>query len=385
MDLKIYKKTRYQNIYKHKNGNYIISISKPVKTSISRIDGKKIISIDDAIRIRDNYLKKAGNTNLNSFLGNLDSLWDKYIFDCKYVRKLAYNTILRKEKAYNKYLKNKVNLNLHKTTKSFWIKFVADIDTTDMQKNEIIKQLKGVFNWAVENELLSCNPLDKVKKYKIEKKEMDVWTKNDLLNFIKCINTGLKTSCIQKKNMLYILKLVSYIGFCYGLRVGEIRALKFNSFKEQDLTMVINHSINYDRNGEFLSKTKTNKSNRILAINKQIIDIINEYKKFLEKELKVKINKDNIIIFNYSSMAPYSDTVIRRHFDNYIVKANVKRIHIKDLRHSYATNMLANDVSIKYVSENMGHSSIKITGDVYSHIIDDKRREIAKITDDLFF
>ena len=84
-------------------------------------------------------------------------------------------------------------------------------------------------------------------------------------------------------------------------------------------------------------------------------------------------------------MAPYSDTVIRRHFDNYIVKANVKRIHIKDLRHSYATNMLANDVSIKYVSENMGHSSIKITGDVYSHIIDDKRREIAKITDDLFF
>ena len=55
-----------------------------------------------------------------------------------------------------------------------------------------------------------------------------------------------------------------------------------------------------------------------------------------------------------------------------------------DLRHSYATNMLLHDVSIKYVSDDMGHSSIKITGDIYSHTLNKKRKEIAKITDNLF-
>ena len=46
MDLKVYKRTRYQNIYKHiKNGNYVISMSKPIKTSISRIDNMKIFQL----------------------------------------------------------------------------------------------------------------------------------------------------------------------------------------------------------------------------------------------------------------------------------------------------------------------------------------------------
>lgn len=64
--------------------------------------------------------------------------------------------------------------------------------------------------------------------------------------------------------------------------------------------------------------------------------------------------------------------------------SGVKKIRMYDLRHSYATNMLLHDVSIKYINEGMGHSSIKITGDVYSHTVDKKRKEIAKITNDLF-
>ena len=55
MDKKVYEKTRYQNIYRHKtNKNYIIMMSKPVKTSIASIDGKKIMKLEDAVNIRDN-------------------------------------------------------------------------------------------------------------------------------------------------------------------------------------------------------------------------------------------------------------------------------------------------------------------------------------------
>ena len=103
MDMKVYKKTRYQNIYKHiKNGNYVISMSKPVKTSISRIDNKKIFNIDEALKIRDNVQIRQQKAVETLHREDFDALWEKYMYNCKYVQKLAYNTLNRKGKTYNK-------------------------------------------------------------------------------------------------------------------------------------------------------------------------------------------------------------------------------------------------------------------------------------------
>ncbi len=55
MNLNVYEKTRYQNIYRHKkNKNYVVMISKPVKSSIATMNGEKIYKLDEAVKIRDN-------------------------------------------------------------------------------------------------------------------------------------------------------------------------------------------------------------------------------------------------------------------------------------------------------------------------------------------
>ncbi len=106
MDTKVYEKTRYQNIYRHKkNKNYVIMVSKPVKTSISSIDGKKIMKLEDAFKIRDNQKIKAQKGLEVTYKEDFDTLWKKYIYNCKNIQRLAYNTISRKEKMYNRYLK----------------------------------------------------------------------------------------------------------------------------------------------------------------------------------------------------------------------------------------------------------------------------------------
>ena len=386
MDLKIYKSTRYERIYKHrKNGNYVIQISKPYKTSISSLDDKKIYSIDDAIRIRDNNSLHSQKQQNNGFRDDLDTLWDKYILSCKYVKKLAYNSIIRKEKAYNKYLKNKITKKIQKTDKVFWVKYIDNLDTTLKQKNEVMKQLKALFNWAVENDLLVTNPIDKVKRYKVENKEMNIWTEEDLLQFINTVNKDMIHGTLHEKKYAYIIKILTYIGFCNGLRTGEIRALTYNSINQEENTLIVNHSISYERNEDtFLSPTKTEKSKRELFTNTKLINLIKEYRQFLELENKINVKNNDIIFFNYDTHTPYSDTVLRKYFNYYIEKSKVKKIRMYDLRHSYATNMLLHDVSIKYVSDDMGHSSIKITGDIYSHTLNKKRKEIAKITDNLF-
>lgn len=107
MDKKVYENTRYQNIYRHKkNKNYIIMISKPVKTSISRIDGKKIMRLEDAINIRDNPKIKTQKIIEVSSKDDFSTLWNKYIYDCKNVKQLSYNSLKKKNRLYEKHIKD---------------------------------------------------------------------------------------------------------------------------------------------------------------------------------------------------------------------------------------------------------------------------------------
>ena len=134
MNKKMYEKTRYQNIYRNiKNKNYVVMINKPIKTSISSIDGKKILKIEDAVKIRDNpkiKLQKSAEIKCN---GDFDELWEKYIYHCKYELKLAYNTILRKTKTYNKYLKHKIVKKISKLTKNEIAKFIDECECSNKQ------------------------------------------------------------------------------------------------------------------------------------------------------------------------------------------------------------------------------------------------------------
>ncbi len=383
MDMRVYKKTRYQNIYKHiKNGNYVITISKPTKTSISDVEDRKIYSIDEAIRIKESYNKisKKGQNKLET--SSFDYVWDKYISNCKYVDKLAYNTLNRKSKVYSKFLKGKITKNINKLTQEFWFKFIDETETTLIQKNQIIKEVKAFYNWCVKENYLSYNPLSKIKKFSIPKKEMAYWTPNELKCFLNALEQDMDSNCKSIRKIAYMIKVFTLIGFSLGDRVGETRALTFNCVNKNLETLLINHSINYDRkSNDFLDNTKTYSSQRTINISKKLIDEIEKYKHFLENENDFMINDNNLIFFNYSTGKPITDTTLRKHFYKYCYKAGVKKIRMYDLRHTYVATMMSENMELYNISERIGHSSIKTTVDKYGHLSNELRKEIAKTTD----
>jgi integrase len=55
-------------------------------------------------------------------------------------------------------------------------------------------------------------------------------------------------------------------------------------------------------------------------------------------------------------------------FNRIIKEADIPKIRIHDIRHTHATLMLEAGASLKEVQERLGHSSIKITGDIYAHV-----------------
>ncbi len=384
MDKKVYEKTRYQNIYRHKkNKNYVIMMSKPVKTSISRVDGKKIMTTEDAIKVRDNIALRKQRAAETLHKESFDELWCKYMYWCKNIQKQAYNTCIKKDKLYNKFFR-KIDKPVTKITTDYICDFIDNCDTTDKQKNHIIKELKIFFNWGLDEsrQYINKNPLHKVPNYKVPKPIMKYWTPEQLKKFLDCVREDLNNTSLIIKAKAYLVYTFTIVTFILGDRVGESRALGFDAADKNKKILPILHSINYDpKSNDFVSITKTYESEREIDITDKLIDTIENYKKFLVIEMGYEVNENDLIFLNFKNRRPYCDGTIRKHFNYYIKKSGVPQIRMYDLRHTYAATMMSEGREAYLFSQRMGHKNIQTTINVYGHLSNDIRKEIATTTD----
>jgi integrase len=67
-----------------------------------------------------------------------------------------------------------------------------------------------------------------------------------------------------------------------------------------------------------------------------------------------------------------------RYFRPILKKANLPQIRLYDLRHSHATLLLLADEHLKVVSERLGHSTIRLTADTYSHVLESMQQQTSR-------
>lgn len=378
MDKKRYNNTRYQNIYKNiKNGNYIIRISNPDTTISKDKNNNKIYDINIAKDIRDNKSNHIIKTQQISNKDNFEKVYLKYIEDCK--KKLAYNTYHKKEKLYKSHFKNYFDdLRVSKILKQDIIQFVSTVQTTILQKNILLKELRAFFNWCIKKEIILINPLTSIEYFKIDKKEMKYWTPEHLKKILEYLNNNIKNNTEKEKS--YIIKTIILLGFTTGARIGELRALKFTDIDITYKTIKIAHSIEYNPNSKLLIKeTKNTYSKRIINISDKLLNELLDYKNYLKD--RYNISNDSFLFMNYKNNKIYSDTLLRKYFNEFIEKAGVPKIRMYDLRHSYVTSMMNLGYEIYAISKNIGHNDIRTTSNVYGHLSEKLRKEMAKSTD----
>ena len=231
-------------------------------------------------------------------------------------------------------------------------------------------------------EILIASPVTNIKKYKVEKEEMKYWTPEQLKKVIDTLNEDCNSGTLNIKKNASLVKTFIMISFSLGDRVGETRALTYDCFNKDLLTVNINHSINYDRSSnDFLSNTKNYNSQRKIEITEKLINVIDDYKSFLTDSLNIPVKNSDIIFFNYSTNKPYSDDILRKKFNYYCEKANVPRIRMYDLRHTYVATMMAEGKELYHISRRVGHASYSTTVNKYGHLSTKIRKEIAEITD----
>lgn len=256
---------------------------------------------------------------------------------------------------------------------NFYSTLLQDNSISKRQTLKIHRMLHEALKHAVQWQMIINNPTDSVKPPRPEKTNMKVWNIENAFNFFREI----------KNTNLYIPLMLA---LTTGMRLGEIAALKWSDINFKDGFISVTHNFQRVENQYVLKQPKTEKSKRSIAMMELTIKEL-KYHKRMQLKNKIKLGKtydDQDFVCTWENGKPLKPHYISDLFRNYILKLDYPKIRFHDLRHTHATMLLSKGVNPKIVSERLGHSTINITLDTYTHVLPNMQKEAVKKLDSIF-
>jgi len=157
-----------------------------------------------------------------------------------------------------------------------------------------------------------------------------------------------------------------------GMRRAELLGLKWNNINFNEKTIDIKETLLYTpEKGIYFKPPKTKKSRRKIDISDEVINVLRQHrKKQIENKLKLgQAYEDYNLVFCQENGRPMHPDTPSSWFPNFLEKIGLPRLNFHSLRHTHASLLLKAGVDIKIISERLGHSSVRITYDIYSHLM----------------
>ena len=179
------------------------------------------------------------------------------------------------------------------------------------------------------------------------------------------------------------LEAAYLIALALGLRRGEVLGLRWSdlNLEADDPTLTVRQQLLRMRAGLGLSDVKTARSRRTLHVPAPVVDALRAHRARQSSERLLagpEWKGDKDLVFT----TPFGTPVDPDNFKNRVAKlaasAGLGHWTTHELRHSCASLLLAMGVPLEVVSETLGHSSIRVTKDVYGHLMAPARKEAAK-------
>lgn len=230
--------------------------------------------------------------------------------------------------------------------------------------HEVVRMLlRAAYKW----ELIKKDIAGLLVPPRLEVKEMKVWT-------IQQINEYLKFTKHSRYHAIFFLAAYT------GMRKGEILGLTWDNVDFDRKILTVQKTL-YKMKGQYLlSEPKTRNSIRTIYIDDDIIRVLRKQrvKQNLEKLKHGGVYKEHNMVFAQESGEFVMPTAVNSLFNRYINQLKFPHIRFHDLRHTHATILLQMDVNPKIVSERLGHSSVKITLDTYSHVLPSMKKDLSE-------
>ncbi len=238
--------------------------------------------------------------------------------------------------------------------------------------------LSEALGYAVKMGLLSRNVAQATEAPRADNKVMPTLAPEDVPRF-------LETAQDSPYYTLFYLLLHT------GLRRGEALALRWKSIDFGLVSLGVSAYLSvtettYKLDGTCIIKEpKTSKSRRRIALPPSLGLVLRQHRDEQEAQraLLGKPLTAGDFVFAHPDGSPLDPSTVSHTFNKIIRKAGLPHIRLHDLRHTHASLLLQAGVHIKVVQERLGHSSIRVTLDTYSHVIGGLQEVAAQRFDDL--
>lgn len=255
---------------------------------------------------------------------------------------------------------------------------VQDIEKflTKLRKKGLAEATIKKIHTQVSSSLISAVKKDMIQKNvaafvenkpKIKRTLVEVWDELEVKHFL---------DYVSKANTRYYM--VFHIAIATGMRQGEILGLRWCDVDFDRRLISVKQTLSH--NGSEFGLTKTSSSNRTISLDEKTMKLLMQHRAAEIKERE----ENNLDTFNEFGPViqtalgtPLKPRSLDKIWNKLRNKAGMRRITFHGLRHTHASLLLKNNIHPKIVSERLGHSSIQITLDRYSHLFSNMQENAA--------
>lgn len=314
-----------------------------------------------------------GNKNISTFKEIYELWYDQYKNTVK------ESTLFVQKNAIEKHiLPNFESLALDKITVVYCQKQVNKWFRYYKKYSNLIGLTTRIIDFGIKIGQISSNPMNQVirprKSERIDQKAYAApfYNKEQLQKFLEALE---KNEDIQLFTMFRVLSFT-------GLRKGELQALRWKDIDLAKATLSVNQTLAKSEFGKEIFQTpKTKHSRRTLSLDEKTLKYISNWKKEQQKRyLKMGINTlkpDQLVFTDFKNKPLYLD-YLNNFMKNFLKEHKLKKITIHGFRHTHCSLLFEAGVSIKEVQERLGHTDIKTTMDIYTHVTEKAKEQTAE-------
>lgn len=251
-------------------------------------------------------------------------------------------------------------------------KDIQDYYSYEMRENKVSANtvihrhanIRKALQYAFKIGLIDSNPADRIERPRKERFVGSIYNEKELEHLFEVVKGD-------------PIELGVILAAFYGLRRSEVLGLQWDAIDFEQKTITIKHTVTevcLDGKSTVVEKdrTKTKSSYRMLPLVEPFEKLLLSLRQKQEDNRRLCGNayckKDSAYIYVNDIGELIKPGYITQHFPLILEKNGLRIIRFHDLRHSCASLLYANGVSLKEIQEWLGHSDISTTSNIYTHL-----------------
>lgn len=246
-------------------------------------------------------------------------------------------------------------------------RFVSELlsEVSPDMAGRILTLFKNILTKGVQWGYAYRNPAEYVDRPKTPKREMAYLNPDEMKRLMDAVD--------EHHRCLFMFACLT------GCRQSEILALRWEDVDFDAGTVSIRQVL---QDGVFY-EPKTEKSKREVMAPPVLVEALSIHK--MRQAVELESNECNLVFPNIVGKPMDGQNLTRRVLAQAIERAGIRKVGFHALRHSYVSLLLDHGENIKFIQQQVGHSSAKVTLDTYSHLLPDAGKQaVIRLQDRLF-